>query len=86
MAELKREYRERTPDADARYPEKIRARNRLNLAIRRGRLVKPRECGSCEQVVASRCLHGHHPDYSKPLEVEWLCAACHSELHRKAAV
>lgn len=23
----------------------------------------------------------HHPDYSKPLEVIWLCRAHHKELH-----
>jgi hypothetical protein len=26
---------------------------------------------------------GHHPDYSKPFEVVWLCQLHHSEEHRK---
>lgn len=27
-------------------------------------------------------LHGHHHDYAKPLEIEWLCVACHVAEHR----
>ena len=40
-------------------------------------------CGKwCED---ARKLHGHHSDYSKPLEVEWLCASCHGKKHRVPA-
>jgi hypothetical protein len=24
---------------------------------------------------------GHHPDYSLPLHIEWLCTPCHSAVH-----
>jgi len=33
------------------------------------------ECGDAKTV-------GHHPDYSKPLEVVWLCQKHHTETHR----
>jgi hypothetical protein len=32
-------------------------------------------CGSDEYV------EGHHPDYTKKLEVIWLCRSCHHKLH-----
>ena len=28
-------------------------------------------------------LDAHHPDYSKPLEVVWICAKCHRQFHSK---
>ena len=28
-------------------------------------------------------LTKHHPDYSQPLLVQWLCEECHNELHKK---
>ena len=47
-------------------------------AIKKGLLVKPDKCSSCGR----NCfIHAHHADYSKPLEVEWLCVSCHKRLH-----
>jgi hypothetical protein len=34
------------------------------------------ECGSTERV------HRHHPDYRRPLDIVWLCSACHGAEHR----
>lgn len=62
----------------ATEPEKARARDALNGAIRRGRIKKPSRCEECG---AHRKLHGHHHDYSKPLDVEWLCPPCHARRH-----
>ncbi len=64
----------------ARYPEKTRARNTLGNAVRDGRVKKGTECESCGE--KQRLLHGHHDDYSKPLDVHWLCARCHGKRHR----
>ena len=61
-----------------RNPEKATARNAISNAIREGRLQrKPCEvCGAAKS-------EGHHPDYSKPLEVMWLCRTHHLEQHGK---
>lgn len=66
-----------------RYPDRRQARIAVGHAVESGRLVKPAHCGGCGKATESRLLHGHHPDYSKPLEVEWLCTGCHSAEHQR---
>lgn len=61
----------------ARDPEKYKARTALGNALRDGR-IKRRPCRICR---TSKDVHGHHTDYSRPLDVEWLCRKCHSRLH-----
>lgn len=58
-------------------PEKWKARNAVNNALRSGKIErKPCYfCGSDER------LQAHHEDYSRPLDVIWLCASCHGKLH-----
>ena len=53
-------------------PIKILARDRVAKAVKRGKLFK----GLC-QMCRSRNVEAHHPDYHKPLEVQWYCRACH---------
>lgn len=51
---------------------KLRARARA-IATRAkalGEIVAPKECQRCAAAVR---LDGHHPDYSQPLAIEWLC-------------
>lgn len=43
---------------------------------RRG-LLEPEACKVCGSPAQM-----HHPDYSKPLEVVWLCVKHHRELHQ----
>ena len=63
-----------------RFPERQRARAKLIYHLGKGRIVKqPCRCGA-ENVQA------HHPDYSKPLDVVWLCPGCHGMEHRKKPV
>lgn len=85
--------RDRITQWQANHPDKTRRyklawvdRNRekraahviVGNAIRDGRLIrKPCEICGAEKVTA------HHPDYSKPLTVKWLCSKHHGELHRK---
>ena len=59
-------------------PEKRAARIAVGNAVRDGAILRPTECEICS---ASADLHGHHDDYSRPLEVMWVCTACHALIH-----
>lgn len=61
----------------ARDPIKERARGRVRDAIRHGKITKPGTCQLCNKETPAHLLDGHHHDYSKPLEVKWLCRSCH---------
>jgi len=69
--------------AVAAMPERRKAREIVHAAVRRGKLTKPTTCEDCSQEVPGQKLHGHHEDYSKPLEVIWCCDKCHAARHRK---
>ncbi len=60
--------------------EMIRAHGLINMRLRRGRLVKPERCEGCGK---RKRLDGHHTDYRKPDEVQWLCRSCHVLAHRR---
>jgi len=61
--------------------EKVKqaARTILNNAVSRGKMLRPLNCEQCEQELP---VQGHHEDYSKPLDVIWLCVPCHGKAHR----
>lgn len=59
----------------AENPEKYAANTAVNNAVRDGKLVKQ----PCEKCGATGRIHAHHDDYSKPLEVRWLCPLHHAE-------
>lgn len=61
-----------------------RARAKTRYAIRIGRLVRPDVCSRCKR--DGRRIQAHHADYSKPLDVYWLCALCHTWVHKGAAL
>lgn len=55
-----------------RHPVKAKAWRTTTNAIRDGKLIR-QPCELC----GSRKAEAHHDDYSKPLDVRWLCFACH---------
>lgn len=60
--------------------ERTAARVLLNAAVSKGLVVKPSLCSSCNRAAK---LTAHHHDYTKPLDVVWLCYECHGIQHRK---
>lgn len=63
-----------------RNREKRNAHIAVSNAVRDGKLIRPERCEACSGTYG---LHGHHDDYSKPLDVKWLCRFCHGERHRE---
>lgn len=57
--------------------EKKRAHSLVQRAIKSGRLIR-QPCEAC----GSTNAHAHHDDYTKPLQVRWLCAKDHVREHR----
>jgi hypothetical protein len=64
--------------------KKVRKAHRLlQYHVNRGYIEKPKICSQCGK---DGEIHGHHEDYDEPLEVIWLCAGCHLELHADLAI
>lgn len=69
IARARKKYKER-------YPERYKAKTALGNAVRDGR-VERLPCFVC----GGNETHGHHPDYSSPLDVVWLCRGHHRQAH-----
>lgn len=59
-------------------PEKARLVARANdaiyQAVKRGKLMRPATCEACDR---EGKIEAAHHDYSRPLDVKWLCHSCH---------
>jgi len=62
-------------------PEKHKAHSLLQSAVRHGKISKSLFCQLC---LSGLRIEGHHPDYSKPLEVVWLCRICHVDIEGRS--
>ena len=60
-----------------RHRDRYRAQRRVNYAVATGRLTRPEVCLVCGR---QGRIEAHHPDYSQPLVVAWLCRLCHLEV------
>lgn len=77
------QYRARARQHSAKHrqlhPERVNARYLVQKALYNGDIIRPLTC------FVSKCptmrLEAHHNDYTKPLEVVWLCKRHHSHLH-----
>jgi hypothetical protein len=68
LSQASRKHRERNP-------ERYKARTAVSNALRDGRLIKE-PCFYCN---GTERVQAHHHDYSKPLDVKWVCFKCHRE-------
>jgi hypothetical protein len=82
-----RKYVANHPEKRAATVKRWQRRNRIkrdahvitNNAIQGGHLI-PMPCEVCGSKAQA-----HHDDYSRPLDVRWLCPKHHAEHHRKQA-
>ena len=65
-----------------RNRHKIRTHNAVRETINTGRLVRG-ICEVCEARPQDQQIYAHHEDYSRPLDVRWLCRRHHHQLHAK---
>jgi len=76
FADIIEEYHEK-------FPERRIAKSAVYYAVRHGKLIRPDHCVLCGR----KCKpHAHHDDYSKPLEIVWLCSPCHKVADKKRAL
>lgn len=73
-ADILRKMREK----GAKNRHKNRARHLLKYHIKSGKIIRK----PCE-VCFNQKSEGHHEDYSKPLEVIWLCRRHHARRHEE---
>jgi hypothetical protein len=78
--------KQRTPEQRAalemgrhKLPNRMASR-KLRDAIKCKKIFRPESCEKCGSVDR---IQGHHDDYSKPLEVKWVCHSCHMQIHGK---
>ncbi len=70
--ELKKEIVRRW---NKKHPDRRNAQQKLRHAVQSG-LVKKHPCWVCGEKAEA-----HHPDYSSPLDVVWLCTVHHKQTH-----
>jgi len=58
---------------------KDNCRSYAGVYLRRGKIER-KPCVKCGEEQSQM----HHPDYSKPLWIVWLCRPCHLEHHRES--
>lgn len=66
-----------------KHMHKQLARMKFNYELQKGKIKKPEVCTHCKE---SLKLEAHHEDYTKPLDVLWLCRPCHALVHKQKKV
>ena len=84
------EYRRDKPDRElstrlkacGKNPTPKNAYRAVQAALKAGVLIRPDRCSACGCTSAEHVIEAHHYDYSRPLDVIWLCVPCHRNVDR----
>lgn len=63
-----------------KYIDRYKAKVLFGNALRDGKVTRPDRCQHCNVECVQQ---GHHNDYSKPLDVVWVCVLCHTDFHNR---
>lgn len=72
------DYKEAIKEWRVKHPEALKAHYIVQKAIKETTMIRPVHCTECK---LNKRVSAHHDDYSKPLEVIWLCSSCHKLRH-----
>ncbi len=75
--EYMRKWR-KTHSITAEQRKKQAVRSRTRMRVNRGKIIKT----PCIICLSEKNLESHHPDYSKPDLIAWLCRKCHRSIHK----
>ena len=64
------------------HPERARAHGSVWRALKSGKITR----GPCEVCGTEVRVQAHHDDYSRELDVRWLCFVHHREVHGQLAM
>jgi hypothetical protein len=59
--------------------EKEYAHGVIKNLLKFGKIQRPDTCSKCG---SSLNIIAHHPDYSKPKDIIWICQSCHLAIHK----
>jgi len=76
-------YNEKNHKWREEHPKEVQAYYEVEKALSKKLIKKPNKCSKCGRVTK---LVGHHPDYNKPLKVQWLCHSCHKLAHAEKTI
>lgn len=62
------------------HPQATNARRMVSNAIKRGFVIRPKNCEACGRDAR---IYGHHDDYNEPFKIKWVCGSCHRKIHVK---
>lgn len=68
-----------------KHPTKQNAQKCVDAALIAGVIVRPDHCYGCGCSSDEHRIEAHHHDYSKPLDIVWLCTSCHRKLDNMRA-